>query len=228
MADSKLSTAVEKPLVLVAVDDEGTGSRMSVNGMVAIGWYIGHITGEKIDKGRISLALGPRQFELRCVEQYWAAKDKDGKQPQMEQLKVFQKEAVDPKVGMQKFIDMIDKLEDKFELAFISDNPAYDFGFINHYLDVYLNRGPLSVKKDQTSYRPLYDIASFALEYTVKKANGASLVFDTRKYIAHMTRIDAENHDHWPENDAEGIYRQTLATCACYSPVVKSADARAA
>jgi len=199
-----------KKKALFALDIEGSGASFAHNGIVAIGWCVGTMDGAILEKKRISVALKNRSFESRCVTQYWE------KPAQAAQLKVFEKEALEPAEAMKQFIASVDRFEDMYDLVILTDNAAYDVAWLNYYLDLYLGRHPLSYKKDQSTYRPIAEPRGFAMARKMKSSNQASWTFDMEKYNAGLTKLKSLTlHDHWPENDAEHIYRKTLLLCDC-------------
>ena len=201
----------KKEKALFALDIEGSGASFAHNGIVAIGWCVGTMDGRILEKKRVSVALQKRGFESRCKTQYW------DKPEQAAQLKVFEKEALEPIEAMKQFIASVDRFEDTHDLVILTDNASYDIAWLNYYLDLYLARNPLSYKKDQMTYRSIAEPKGFALSRKLKhNSNGSSWTFDMDKYKMGAAKLKAlALHDHWPENDAENIYRRTLLLCEC-------------
>ena len=126
-----------------------------------------------ITKGRVNLDKEGRQFELRCATEYWAKVDKkDGNTAPTGTVRMFEQTAVHPAEGMKDFMSEVDRLEEEYDIVFISDNPVFDFSWINYYLDVYLHRTPLAYKKDRKSYRSLKDLKEAALDWVLISAEG--------------------------------------------------------
>lgn len=190
---------MNKNKLLIAVDIETSGCQFSKHGILAIGFCIGDLNNiHNNNKYRINFALDENiVFEKRCMDEFWSKN--------MNKLEELKKDQYSPKQGIQKFIDYIDNFEKTFELIFISDNPTFDFGFINYYLDKYLDRRPLSFNSIDNSYRPLFDTDCYTrgvlnLDY--------SNIWTSDADIINKLNIKLPNniiHDHLPENDAEYI-----------------------
>lgn len=207
-ADGKSGEAKEK--VLFAVDIEGSGASVSKNGIVAIGWCVGDLKGNVLEKRRVSVKLQNRLFEPRCVNQYWT------KPEQAAQLQVFLREAVDPYEAIRLFMSAVDSFEDKYDVTILSDNPAYDIAWLNSYIDTFLGRNPLLYQKDQTTYRGVAEPKAWAMSRKMRAQPSGSWSFNMDKYNAGLEDLKrTAPHDHWPENDAEAILRKTLLLLAC-------------
>ena len=201
----------KKEKILFAVDIEGSGALLSQHAIIAIGWCVGNMEGKILEKKRVSLKIPfNKGFEVRCLEQYWK-KDKT----QMLQLATFTTEAVDPETAMKTFIERVRFYDNDYDVSIVTDNPSYDIMWINYYLDVYLNHMPLNYYSDQASYRGITDPMNFGIRYKIKKdKEETSFVFNKTKYFEEMDNFKKSGiHDHWPENDAEGIYKKTLMIC---------------
>lgn len=199
-----------KEKVLFAVDIEGSGASLSKNGIVAIGWCVGDLKGNVLEKRRVSVKLQNRIFEPRCQEQYWS------KPEQAAQLVVFQREGIDPYEAIRLFMAAVDSYEDKYEVVMLSDNPAYDIAWLDSYIDTFLGRNPLLYFRDQVSYRGIKEPKGWAMLRKIKANPNGKWSFDMDKYTAGKEMLKKTTpHDHWPENDAESIYRQTLLLLEC-------------
>jgi len=93
----------------------------------------------------------------------------------------------------------------------LTDNPAYDIAWLNMYLDLYLGRLALAYTKNQV-YRGVKDPYEWAMKRKIK--TGVPWSFNTYKYNSEIAKLK-ELHDHWPENDAESIFRQALLLDGC-------------
>lgn len=87
-----------------------------------------------------------------------------------------------PEIVMRKFAEWI-KENSKGTPIFISDNPAYDWQFINYYFHYYLGRNPFGF-----SARRIGDLY-------------AGMMKDTHVKWKHLRKT---KHDHNPVNDAMG------------------------
>lgn len=139
-----------------------------------------------------------QNFEERCQREFWS-KNQD-------KLDVMQKNSIDPLVGIGQFRMLLEKWDDgeKWEAVVISDNVTYDCRMVNHYLSV---AGLKSLSYDSKGgYRPNFDTDCFARG--VEKMKYESLwVNDDDLIKKYQLEVDKDSHDHFPENDAEVIYR---------------------
>ena len=210
------ATLVPKDKILFTVDIEGSGASISKHGIVSIGWCVGDLKGNVFEKRRVSLKLQNRVFEERCLTEYWS------KPEQKHQLEVFQREAVEPYDGIAAFMKAVDSYEDKYDVVILSDNPAYDVAWLDSYIDTYLGRNPLLYKKDQRTYRGIAEPKGWVFSRQLKNASAGAkgskiFVFDAGKYLQGLETLKTTcPHDHWPENDAENIYRRTLLMLQCF------------
>lgn len=218
--DSVASKAKEK--VILAIDLETSGGLVTKNGIVAVGWCAGDMKGNVLSIGRVCMdpAEVGRTWEDRCLREYWNAKDKDGKQPQLEQKVQFLKEAVPTKEAMTKFAKQVDELDTMYDVTVVMDNPAFDGGFLAVYYSEFLDRLSISHKLPLTDpstgllkhsgYRVLTMPHEMALKKQINK-NGQEVVFDNAAYQAALEEIKKLHiHDHNPENDAKQIYFHTF------------------
>src|ERR1700744_5540510 len=140
---------------ILAVDIETSGSSILKHGIIAIGYCLGDNKGNVIIKKRIHVKLDTGKiFEKRCMETFW--------NKNLDKLEILKQNAKEPKNAITEFINDIDSFEDEYDLRIITDNASFDIGFLNYYLELYLDRLPLSYKKDQKTYRPIYDTDSYA------------------------------------------------------------------
>lgn len=171
----------------LSVDIETSGPSVMTNGILAIGLCLGDSTGNTVIKKRIDVQLDLiHSFDPVCVENFWL---KSGPQ---KVLKVIQANPIPAVEAIKLFIDFVDEYDSKYNLEIISDNPTFDFYFLNFYLDKYLYRKPLNYKFGHT-YRTLTDSTSFLRGFFGPKYRNMTVKFPGIK------------HDHFPENDAEYI-----------------------
>lgn len=189
-----------KEIVIIAIDIEATGPRFSKNGIISIGYCAGTMDGEVILKKRVSLDLEGKSFDKSCYDQFWIKN--------LDLLETLKKEAVPIKEGLQKFISDFDSLNEKYELIPISDNPSYDIGFINYYLDFYLDRLPLNYVNGGDDYRPIFDSDCYSRGLLGMKYSDG--IWTSDKDVREKLSFeipDSVVHDHYPDNDAEYIYQ---------------------
>src|SRR5689334_2010902 len=139
-----------KVVGIMAVDIETGGQLIGSAPIVAIGWCLGGLDGHVLLKGRVSLRYDDHhRFEKKCLEEYWYATA-----TQKAQLETFRAEAVTIKEGLALFMNQVRAAEVQFDnLYLVSDNPAFDFGFLNYYLAHYLGVLPLSYRVSDGKYR---------------------------------------------------------------------------
>lgn len=122
----------EDGCVIIAIDIEARGPGPRSNGIISIGVCVGSYPKEEvIEKCRFDILPmeepdGGQMFEPRCFNEFWS-KHED----LLEKLTCDAKSASQQMPAFRKFID-------KYPNAYIvCDNPGFDFGMINYYLDVY-------------------------------------------------------------------------------------------
>ena len=174
--------------MILVIDIETSGPSVTKNGILAIGYCLGDLNGRVYDKRRIDLQLMDKVFDEQCKKDFWETTGPD------EVLKTIQQAPLSPKEAMSKFILLLDDYDTQYHLTIMSDNPSFDFYFINYYMDIYADRRPINYQFGKT-YRPLINFNSFS-----KGRFGAC-------YRKHPSRnLHTIKHDHYPENDAEFIY----------------------
>lgn len=189
---------------ILAVDIETGGQLIGTAPIVAIGMCLGGLDGRVHSKLRVSLKYEEHhRFEKRCLQEYWYATP-----TQKAQLETFRSEAVDIKEGLGKFLDVVKAAEARFEKLFlVSDNPAFDFAFLNYYLAHYLGRLPLSYKVTDGSYRGQLGDEWYVVRKLTR--NRFAVLPSTVEQVAKRVS-EVVAHDHWPENDAHHIYLTTV------------------
>ncbi len=204
MAKQKTNNAI-----LFAVDIETGGQLVGKTPIVAIGWCCGDLQGKVYQKARVSLEVEKDlEFEQECLQQFWYASP-----VQQAQLEAYRAEAIPIKQGLTIFLQELAKAEalaaaSQLKFFKVSDNPAFDFGFINYYLSRYLNHLPLSHRLSDRRYEgQLCDEWGVLRKCTDKKFTVRPELVD----LAERTAKSRVLHDHWPENDAHYIYSKTIA-----------------
>lgn len=151
------------PKSMFVIDIEGRGKSASRNGIVSIGVCIGaahSLTGQPVvlEKRRFDLLPLPGQsMDPQCKAEFW------DQQPN-NLLETLQQNAVDAEIGIFAFRDYLDKFDLANENVYVlSDNPAYDFAFIDWYLD-HFKIPTLAYKWNGKSrtFRALHDADSYA------------------------------------------------------------------
>lgn len=188
---------MSKQIVIMAIDIEASGQNVIKNGILSIGYYVGDCYGNKIIKGRFSFQLEKEMvFEKRCVDEFW--------KNHIDVLDVLQQEAQPIKEQISNFINLVDNLDEQYNLMIISDNKDFDIGFINYYLAKYLDRNPLNFKFGNGEYRQIYDTDSYS--------RGAAMMDYTKPWTSDKDIMKMLNFEvnktmtHFPDDDAEYIY----------------------
>jgi hypothetical protein len=97
--------------------------------------------------------LTPDQtFEQRCLDEFW------NKQPKGF-LESLQQNTVEARVFATQFRELLNKFDKN--LYILSDNPTFDCGYINYYLD-YFGLDSMQFGSDGKSYRVIHDSDSYA------------------------------------------------------------------
>lgn len=197
--------------VAFVIDVECRGDDAMRNGIISIGVCVGHIDRiEVLEKQRFDLKpmfyteylqfekVKMQEFEERCLREFWSQ--------HQDKLVAMQKNAINPLIAIRKFRNFLDKWDDKekWEAVVISDNVTYDCRMVNYYLSV---AGLASLSYDSKgSYRPNFDTDCYARG--VELMDYASLwVNDSDIIEKYQVKVNKDSHDHFPENDAETIYR---------------------
>ena len=192
--------------VIIAIDIESRGTSVKRNGIISIGVCVGDATTENvIEKIRFDVApLEGQIMEKRCQDEFWS-KHKDI-------YKTLTENPTPAKKAMSVFRGLIDHWHTNAESVYIvSDNPAFDFGMVNYYLDEF-GLLPLSYKTNAdgiAEYVPLHDTDSYARGSLGQGFNN-QWVNDTdviRTHLGTQDTLNKDSHNHLPENDAEFIYR---------------------
>lgn len=163
---------------------------MTRHPLVAIGVHLRLIDGTT-SKRIFRFAFDIKDFEPRCIEEFWS-KNMD----KLEKLKSL------PLSTIADFAAYIDELDTLYpNLIILSDNPAYDIGFINYLYDRDLNRKPLQYRANG-KYRIIVDQNSYL--WATMPESGDPWIWDAdviKKFDLKITSV----HDHMPDNDAEHI-----------------------
>ena len=104
---------------VIAIDIEGRGPSAIRNGIVSIGIALHN------QKIRINVKPYPDQvMDEKCYSEFW--------KPLGTLHEELQKDAIEPSLAMGALRLILDNAEDAY---IVCDTPAYDFYFINYYLD---------------------------------------------------------------------------------------------
>ena len=110
---------------------------------------------------------------------------------------------------MFAFRDLLDEWDKKCNVYLLCDNPGFDFGFINTYLDMFaipvLNYKRTTTTESGLEYRNTHDSDSYARGFL---GQGFDEVWLSNEFLVKHIKADinTDDHDHMPENDAKVIY----------------------
>ena len=180
-------------VVIFAFDIETRGKSPARHGIVSCGVCIGTTSGKVMMKTRWNVAKAAGQsFEPRCMEEFW---NKQGRL-----LEELSDNPMSPQDFAELFRRILDSYDAKYDVYLLSDNPTFDAGFINHYLDL-AGLDSMQYKADGRSYRSVHDSDSYSRGF-MQYGFDRPWVSDKDLGVP-LPDIPA----HYPENDAERIYR---------------------
>lgn len=191
---------MEKSRVIFAIDIESRGRGCWQHGIISIGVCVGRADKEEVlAKTRFDmLPLSHQSMEPRCKREFW------DKHP--EQYKALTKNAKPAKEQIHAFRALLDKYDTDYdELYIVCDNPGFDFGMINFYLDLH-DLLTLDYSIDG-SYRCVHDADSYGRGLLQYKANQPWLDNTYLQAVTGAIHINLKDHNHLPENGAEVIYK---------------------
>jgi hypothetical protein len=191
-------------IMVLAVDIETNGYSYLRNGIKAIGYCLGDLTGKTIEKGKYCLKLEEKnkEFDVKC-RKFW--------DDHKDILKILDDEAEKElgnakesiKTQITKFADKLDSFDLKYDLRIVSGNPVFDIGFINYYFDKYLGRRPICFKFGE-EFRPTFSTDCYSRGVLNM---GYKSMWTDDKYIIKKFSLDVTvNPTHLPDDDAEYIY----------------------
>jgi len=193
-----------KPRLLLAVDVETRGQDPERHGLVSIGLYGKEIGGSfQISKRINVLPSNWQHMERRCEEEFW------NRFPDL--LKELSKEAWEASYAITEFECLIETLRDDYEVDLLSDNPSFDFAFLNHYLHKYRGGPSLAYKRDRTSkfqlsYEGVWDIDEWVRAEAIKKFGNKWITIVDKE----AEKAIKSTATHYPEEDAKSIHDLAL------------------
>ncbi|XWV25552.1 hypothetical protein QJ856_gp0202 [Tupanvirus deep ocean] len=192
--------SVTKQIVLFAIDIETNGPNMFRHEIISIGYCVGNMDGVILEKNRINFKF-TSAFSDSCWN-FWSK--------YTDVLDVLKRDAVEPQIAIRKFIDILDQYDDVYDVRIITDNPSYDTSFINFYLNRYLDRNPINyIKGNDDQYRCIFDTDSYS-RGVLRMDYINPWISDSDVIKKLDLKFDA-NHSHYPDEDAEYIYKFHLA-----------------
>lgn len=187
--------------MIIAIDIEGRGPSAIRNGIVSIGVAVASFDGKWVTKRRFDMLPYPRQqMDPKCQLEFW---DKQG-----DLLRELQSHAQTPQLVMPEFRRFIDQWPNVY---LICDAPAYDFHFVNHYLD---NEGlPLLQFDRDGNFRATHDADSYARGRCHYSFDRQWILNDEACKQMNVVRptLPTDLRAHMPEDDAHNILLTHLA-----------------
>lgn len=181
--------------IFVAHDIEKTGSFISSNPVISVGFYLGDENGNEIDKRRFNLEVNwpdengnYNDFESRCWNEFWSKQDSNI-------IEDCKKDCKDQKTSWIEIKDFINDLEKKYtKIKFLTDNASFDTATIDYNLEKYTGRAPMRYSTSG-KYR------------SVISSDDMLDMLPEDKFNKVMENIKSKAvHDHNPVNDAKFIY----------------------
>ncbi|MBX9636672.1 MAG: hypothetical protein K2Q45_03885 [Nitrosomonas sp.] len=191
---------MKKPILVVAFDCEGCGPNHIKHGLKSLGVCAGLLDGTIAYKFRLDFQPLPGQvMDAETFENFYQ-KQNPGL---LEALNEFARPA---EGRMHQFNEFLKLIEKDFDLYMLTDAPSYDASLVNYYLQ-YFDFLPLHFTRSG-EFRPVHDADSYARGLTRDSSCWVSNADLIKKYdIAIPEGLVA----HYPENDAEIIYRIHIA-----------------
>jgi hypothetical protein len=189
---------------VIAIDIEGRGRSAIRNGIVSIGMYAALSDGTFV-KTRINVAPYPDQvMEPRCQEEFW-----DKNPGLLAELSKNQRSASDAMRHFRNLLDIYDELSTTAALYIVCDTPAYDFHFINYYLD---REGlPLLQFDVKGEFRATHDADSYARGVMRMPFKDQWVYNDALARALKLPELTADLVAHAPEDDAHKILHAHVA-----------------
>jgi hypothetical protein len=187
-----------KPDLVLVVDIETSGPNVVKNDIISIGYVIGTVDGNVIEKNKINVKWSESRMDKNCYETFWK-----NKKDLLVKLSIDQKSQ---QQAIKLFIDTVDAYEGSCnDFYIVSDNPTFDIGFINYYLALYLGRHPLNYKADGKTYRHIHDTESYTrgflgMEFKDKWVDNGDVIDD------YNFKMQSKSNTHMPDEDACYIY----------------------
>lgn len=186
--------AEQKEILFFAVDLEFTGSRLNGNTIISLGICYATNDLNTRTKERINFVFSEDSFDKKCWDEFWSK--------QTDKLEKMRKNQLLPNKAMRKFYEILDELDEKYDVRILSDCPSNDIALLSHYSALYLDR-PGPQFKFGKDFRPIFDTDSYARGAMNMSADNPwtsdanvikqfGLVIDENIKATHMPDDDAE------------------------------------
>lgn len=197
--------------LIVSLDIEKSGSGLKKHDIVAFGYtFADSLTQEILSKRTISLKPqkgNDYNFEADCYKYFWS------KYPEL--LQKFKDNAVEITVGLQTFIDDFEKHAKNYnDIVIVTDNPAFDVGSFDYYLEEYLDHKSLHYHPHTNSYQVVMCTDSLQIGFqrkTIDKGAWASDNDTLKMMDVDPTTLCVHSHD--PSDDAHHIMQMYFLIC---------------
>lgn len=189
----------------LAFDVETTGPVYALHSMVAIGGVVMRVVDKTVlSQIRIIMRIEKGHgFSARCKRVYWNNWKKYPVNQRL--LREIKKEGGEPKKGIQRFAKWLDQQEETWEkLVLITDNSAFDAGWISHYFWKYLQRLPMCYRfGKESNYRPMLQSNHLRRGLVLDDGTPGQWRGDLRMFGLDSPAEEKKDHD--PLNDAKWI-----------------------
>ncbi len=179
-------------VVLIGIDIETLGRAMVKHPLVAIGVCLATLDKGVIEKRTWCMQPEAHQEpEKRCMDEFWS-KHADV----LERIQKHAKPLGEQMLDFNAWLLSVEKrfpASEGYRIVVLSDNPSFDVGHIDYWLETKCGAPPLHYSRDGTRYNSIVnpdDMLSMA-------------EFDKQRIGNHLAIAT-----HWPEDDAEYIVVQ--------------------
>ena len=155
--------------MLFVVDVESDGPVPPLYSMISFGAVAVDRSLNKTFLGRVAPLPGAKRLEAAAAISGVSAEEHSGYE--------------DPQIVMRNFADWVKSTNVNGRPIFISDNPAFDWGYMNYYFHAYLGENPFG--------------------YSARRI-GDFYCGLTKNYFSSWKKLRKTIHDHNPVNDAKG------------------------
>ena len=189
---------------VLAIDVETSGCHFKDNALLSIGCSLQNTdTNKEISNLFVALKVPINKHFSEDSKGFWI-QNSDIKH-------LIEKQAIDPKYAMIKFVEYIKDIDNNYlNLTIISDNPSFDIAWIDLYLCQYTERKPLRYSSANNEYRMIWDSSSIQKIWLCIKEKHLNLYKPPRN---HLTKLGLETtHTHHPLNDAKIMANRYIET----------------
>ena len=186
------------PLIF-AFDCEGRGPNHIKHGLVSLGYVVGNLGGHILEQGRFDmLPLLGQVAEANTMNDFYYRQNPGLFEALSENAKPAQEQ-------MTAFNALLTRLESTSNLYILTDAPSYDASLVNYYLQLY-DFLPLHFTR-AGEFRPVHDADSYARGFERMDGNQMWVSDAKLREKYEIPVASSSGRAHFPEFDAENIYR---------------------